>query len=135
MLIEFTALHPDKGQRKHVRPEDGRVLVLLKQAIEIKDSNALEPAPANSGARSTVAPWFDKPTWSVGRLPNAEEVCIVLRRGSENIFFSGEPGRQWNCPKDIVREFEKQKKRKDPDAQFLATERAKADTLRSMQSR
>ena len=101
MFIEFSS-GPRAGERAHLKYEVAAPLIVAGIAVEVHLTEDLQQR-LRFGVPEFVPP---VPEWHVINSPHTGKVLIQRRCGTDATLFSGRPGKEWNCPPAIVKEFE-----------------------------
>jgi hypothetical protein len=134
MFIEYVQPSPRAGVQEHVSQTTAAALIAAGFAKEVElteeERKVLRFGTGSpSGAGHTVAPNFSTPVWNVINSPYTGKILLQRRLGSENTLFNGRPDKEWNCPPEIVKEFEARMER-----ERLARVEAKRDRDRAAES-
>lgn len=116
MFIEFVT-GPKSATREHLKYEVAAPLIAAGIAREVHLSEE-EKKAIRFGVKPFVPPL---PEWTIINSQYTGKLLIKRHCGTETSFFDGRPAAKWNCPQEIVCEFEARLEREQQasEASFL----------------
>lgn len=103
MYVQFCPPSPKAGQQEHVSQTTAAALIAAGLAREIVLSDE-EKKRIRFGVPKSVP--LPEVKWNVIESPHTGALLIQRRFGTDTTLFTERPGKQWNCPPEIVKEFE-----------------------------